>query len=239
MERSIFSFQEDLGSNISAPTGTVRIAMMEGIGTMFVSRHLTPLIQKYPNIHIELLTSSSLVNVSRREADVFISFFKPDGKAMSCDYVGSFKLYLYAATSYIKKYGNPIVLDDLKNHNFVGYIDDAIRLDAVRWLDEIIKKPNMSFQSNSMLAQMSAAASGLGLVLLPKFAVINEENLLPILANEAQVSRELWISTHQDLQYSKRVRVVKNYLVELFSQQISWLAGPPSQDPKGIEFTYK
>ncbi|MBL8469756.1 MAG: LysR family transcriptional regulator [Methyloversatilis discipulorum] len=234
MERAITSLQEELGSSGPDPTGTVRIAMMEGIGTMFVSRHLQPLLSRYPGLHIELLTSSSLVNVSRREADVFVSFFKPDGRGMSCQYVGDFKLYLYGSVDYLKRAGIPRSLDDLKDHCFVGYIQDLIRLDAVRWLDDIIIRPRMSFQSNSMLSQMSAASSGVGLVLLPKFSVINETRLLPVLPETAHVNRELWISVHQDLQFSKRVGIVHNYLRDLFASHLDWLNGPADSGPRGM-----
>lgn len=233
MERAIISLQEALGSAGPDPSGTVRIAMMEGIGTMFVARHLQPLLGRYPDLHVELVTSSSLVNVSRREADVFVSFFKPDGKGMACHYVGDFRLYLYGSTDYLESAGTPRTVEDLKNHNFVGYLQDLIKLDVVRWLDEIITRPRMAFQSNSMLAQMSACSSGLGLALLPKFSVINETNLVPVLPEAAYVTRELWVSVHQDLQFSKRVSLVQNFLRTMFSTNLDWLNGPPDAEPRG------
>jgi DNA-binding transcriptional LysR family regulator len=52
----------------------------------------------------------------------------------------------------------------------VSYIDDLIRVDAVRWLDDVIREPSLAFQSSSMLTQMTAASSGTGIVLLPHFA---------------------------------------------------------------------
>ncbi|MCG3165529.1 MAG: hypothetical protein POELPBGB_01297 [Bacteroidia bacterium] len=233
MERAIISFQETLGSEGPDPTGTVRIAMMEGIGTMFVARHLQPLLVRYPDLHIELVTSSSLVNVSRREADVFVSFFKPDGKGMASHYIGDFRLYLYGSIEYIESAGIPNSIEDLENYSFVGYIQDLIKLDVVRWLDEIIVRPRMAFQSNSMLAQMSACASGLGFALLPKFSVINETNLVPVLPDIAYVKRELWVSVHQDLQFSKRVSLVQNFLRAMFCENLDWLNGPPDAEPRG------
>lgn len=76
-----------------------------------------------------------------------------------------------------------------------------------------------------MLAQMAAASSGLGLVLLPRFAVANEPKLIPILANQVCVTRELWLSVHADLRYSNRINAVFNYLKNIISVDQEFLNG--------------
>jgi len=233
MERAVLSLQEELGGTDREPSGSVRIAMMEGIGAMFVARHLEPLLRTYPKLRVELVTSSSIVNVSRREADVFVSFFKPIGQGLACEPAGSFALYLYGSPNYLENHGVPARLSDLPRHQFVGYLDDLIQLDAVRWLDELVARPPMGFQSNSMLAQMAAAASGLGLVLLPKFSVVKEDTLVPVLADTAKVTRSLWVSVHHDLQYSARIRAVTEYLHRLFESKQEWLNGPADAAPRG------
>ena len=154
-------------------------------------------------------------------------------RGLACHYVGDFRLYLYGSTDYLDAFGIPRSVEDLENHSFVGYIQDLIKLDAVRWLDEIITRPRMAFQSNSMLAQMSACASGLGLALLPKFSVINETGLIPVLHDVASVRRELWVSVHQDLQFSKRVALVQNFLRTVFKANLDWLNGPPDAEARG------
>lgn len=234
MEAAVLSLREHLGGDAgSEPIGSVRIAMMEGIGTTFVARHLESLLIQYPGLRIELVTSSSVVNVSRREADIFVSFFEPEGKGLTREAAGSFALYLYAAPRYLAIHGSPSSLEDLSQHQFVGYVDDLVQLDSVRWLDELVLQPRMRFQSNSMLAQMSAAASGLGLVLLPKFSVVRETELVPVLPQDAKVTRQLWLSVHHDLQYSTRIRVVMARLQQLFMAWQGWLNGPPAEAPRG------
>ena len=231
MEVAILSLQEKLGGGADhTPTGNVRIAMMEGIGSTFVARHLEPLLAQHPGLHVELVTSSSVVNVSRREADIFVSFFEPEGQGLACEAAGSFALYLYAAPRYLAAHGTPATLAALEQHQFVGYVEDLVQLDAVRWLDELIVRPRMRLQSNSMLAQMGAAASGLGLVLLPKFSVVQETGLVPVLADQAKVTRTLWLSVHHDLQYSTRIRAVMGYLQRLFAAQQDWLNGGPERE---------
>ncbi len=235
MESAVLSLQERLGGvGGREPAGHVRVAMMEGIGTTFVARHLQPLLAQHPQLQVELVTSASLVNVNRREADIFLSFFKPQGPGLAVTPAGSFALYLYAAPAYLRQHGEPAGIAALGQHQFVGYVDELVQLDAVRWLDELVTQPPMRFQSNSMLAQMSAAASGLGLVLLPKFALVREEGLVPVLADEAKVTRTLWLSVHHDLQYSLRIRTVMGYLQRLLQDAQPWLNGAPEQAARGF-----
>jgi len=86
----------------------------------------------------------------------------------------------------------------------------------VRWLDDVIKNPPVSFHSNSMIAQMNAAAGGLGLVLLPSFAVAGRDDLVPVLHDRASTVREVWINVHGDLQFVPRIRAVSSFLKAVF-----------------------
>jgi len=213
MEGGVIALRENLGGATREPAGIVRVAMMEGIGTSYVARRLKPLAEQYPLLRIELVTSAQLVNVSRREADIFLSFFKPSGRGLDCD------------LAYFDRYGEPTSVAELAHHRFVGYVDDLVQVDAVRWLDEVITAPIYSFFSNSMLAQMSAAAAGQGLVLLPRFAVAKENELRAILTHELVVRRELWLNVHLDLRYSTRIKAVLQYLKNMISSDQAYLNG--------------
>jgi DNA-binding transcriptional LysR family regulator len=212
MESGAVALREAMDSGSQIPSGKVRVAMMEGIGSLYLARRLKPLLDAQPLIKVELVTSAQLVNISRREADLFLSFFKPQGRGLHIEPAGKFRLALYGAERYFKQFGKPRSRADLSSHRFVSYIDDLIQVDTVRWLDEVITNPQLALLSNSMIAQMAAAASGVGLVLLPCFAVQKEDELESVLANEIQVERELFLSVHHDLQYSVRVRTVMDYL---------------------------
>lgn len=225
MEGAMIALRETLGGQTREPVGSVRIATMEGIGSMYTARKLSPLLARYPQLRIELITSAHLVNVSRREADIFLSFFKPAGRGLHSRSAGRFRLSLYGSDEYFGRHGVPASAAELPSHKFVGYVEDLIQIDAVRWLDEVITQPQLIFQSNSMLAQMTAAAAGMGLVLLPRFAVVKENQLRPVLEKEVAVYRDLWLSVHHDLQFSARIKVVVEYLSDLLAAQQEWLNG--------------
>jgi DNA-binding transcriptional LysR family regulator len=216
IESAVIAMREDVQCGDHRMAGRVRFATMEGIASLYLASRFARLRQLHPNLTIELLTSPQTVSVNRREADLFLSFFRPPGQGMVSERIGCFSLGLYASQSYLDHNGIPESASDLGKHAFITYIDDLIQLDSVRWLDDIIKKPPISFHSNSMIAQMNAAAGGLGLVLLPSFATAGRDDLMPVLHHKLSTARELWINVHTDLQFVPRIRAVSSFLKSTF-----------------------
>jgi DNA-binding transcriptional LysR family regulator len=215
IESAVIAMREDLQGG-SRMAGRVRLATMEGIASLYLASRFSRLRQQYPDLTIELLTSPQTVSVNRREADLFLSFFMPTGLGMVSEKLGCFQLGLYGSRSYFDREGMPESPADLTRHSFVTYIDDLIQLNSVRWLDDVIKNPTVCFHSNSMIAQMNAAAGGLGLVLLPSFATDGRDDLVPVLHDRLSTSRELWINVHNDLQFVPRIRAVSGFLKAMF-----------------------
>lgn len=216
IESAVIAMREDVQCGGSRMAGRVRLATMEGIASLYLSYRFVELRKQHPDLTVELLTSPQSVSVNRREADLFLSFFRPTGQGMVSERIGCFQLGLYASQSYLDARGMPKNPSELTQHSFVTYIDDQIQLDSVRWLDDIIKSPPVSFHSNSMCAQMNAAAGGIGLVLLPSFATARRPDLIPVLHDKLSTTRELWINVHNDLQFVPRIRAVSSFLKSTF-----------------------
>ncbi|PPQ43956.1 LysR family transcriptional regulator [Rhodopseudomonas palustris] len=216
IESAVIAMREDVQCSGGRTAGRVRLATMEGIASLYLAAQFSRLHRQHPNLIVELLTSPQAGSVNRREADLFLSFFQPRGQGMVSERIGCFELGLYASEDYIAQNGLPCSSADLKRHRFITYIDDLIQLDSVRWLDDVIKTPVVNFHSNSMIAQMNAAAGGLGLVLLPSFATKGRCDLIPILHDRMSTSRELWINVHTDLQFVPRIRAVSSFLKATF-----------------------
>jgi len=219
MEGGAISAVEFLCGGETPISGAVRLATMEGIASLFIAPRLNLLRQRLPGIKLELVTSAHPVHVNRREADIFLSFFKPAGRGLVSERAGEFHLQLYAGRDYFERHPVPHSIEDLRQHEFCTYIDDMVQLGAVRWLDEVISEPSVAFASNSMIAQMGAASAGVGLVLLPKFILPFAVGLSPVLADKVIVHREIWISVNSDLQFSPRIKAVVTFFKDLLSKE--------------------
>jgi len=223
VESAVLRVRSEVDDTEPEAAGTVRLATMEGIASLYLASRAALLKEAAPHITLELVTSPQLIHVNRREADLFLSFFKPPGQGLISKKIGSFQLGLYASPNYLDRRGMPAAVADLGDHDFITYIEDLIQVDTVRWLDEVVRNPRVVMHSSSMIAQRNAAIGGLGIVLLPRFAVHETTPLVPVLPGHAFTTREIWTSFHQDLQFSARIRTVSDFLARQI--QIDMSAG--------------
>jgi DNA-binding transcriptional LysR family regulator len=205
----------DIGG--SAAVGLVRLATMEGIASLWLTPRLRALQARAPDVRLELVTSSQQVRVNRREADLFLSFFRPTGRNLVSSQLGGFATQLWASPKYLKKAGVPKTLADLAHHDFIGYIEEFVLVDAVRWLEELVPDPRFIFTSNSMISQLGAARGGLGIVCLPSFSGADQVGLVKVLSDALTGRRELWLTVHTDLANSPRIKAVTDTLQSLIS----------------------
>ena len=218
MESNVVALGEFLGGSHKEPSGTVRVGTMEGIASLYLSGEFVRFAQRYQKIAVELVTTTQQMHVNQREADVFLSFFPPDGKSLDVVPIGAFPLHLYASPDYLARHGTPQSPGDLHDHAFATYVDDLIQLDTVRWLDEAITRPRIGFQSSSMIAQLFAAAAGAGIVMLPSFSRAERFGLVKVLEGQVKASRTIWMTVHRDLQYLPRIKAVTRFLEETISR---------------------
>jgi DNA-binding transcriptional LysR family regulator len=215
----------------STTTQVVRIATMEGIASGYLARRLPALAQFGPNVKIELVSIPQAVDLSRKEADVFLSFFNPDARGLKSTLFGTFSLFLYCSKDYLRRHGAPRTREDLDAHVFVGYIDDLLTINAVRWLDEVVTAPDMSFHSNSVFAQCNAAVSGLGIALLPTFVGEGVAGLQRILPENVSVQREVWVSVRTEQSHLSRIKAATQFLKHIFAHDVDFLLGKTSRLP--------
>ena len=206
-------------------SGTVRVATMEALGSLFLAPKFIDLYQKVPSINIELVTASHWISLSKREADVLISFLKPNGHRVDSEKIGEFALFLYASHNYLEQHGIPVKIDDLKHHRFVGYIDELIMIPAVRWLPDVLRNQDAQFRSTSLVAQYHATVAGMGVSMLPTFVAESDQRLVRVLPHQIKVNRDFWLSVHHDLEHINRVKQVLKFLKNLIHENADYLKG--------------
>jgi len=223
METLGASVTEVLRSTQTEPAGKVRLATMEGIAAYYLAEKLSEFNVKNPEIIIELVTERHLINLTKREADVSISFVPPTGSRLTVRKCGSFSLGLYSSAPYLSTRGMPLSKSDLSKHDFVDYVVDFVAIDKVHWLLDVLDPEYVVFRSSSMAAQQNAIASGRGIGLLPYFSAKRDPRLIPVLPNEVRVRRDLYICVHDDIEYLGRVRALTQFLAALFKRDADYL----------------
>jgi DNA-binding transcriptional LysR family regulator len=225
METHANSLEDAIAASRAEATQIVRIATMEGIASRYVARRISLLDRFARNVKIELVSIPQPVDLSRKEADVFLSFFNPHLSGLSSRKIGHFALFLYCAPSYATAHGLPTSRDDLAQHVFVDYIEDLLAIDAVRWLREAIASPRVAFYSNSVIAQCAAAEAGLGIVMLPTFVAAGIRGLMRIVPHEVSIRRDVWVSVRHEQASLSRIKSVLQFLTHIFQKDEAFLMG--------------
>jgi DNA-binding transcriptional LysR family regulator len=223
IEGIALTISETFRSGPTESSGRVRLTTMEGIAAYFLAEKLAGFNSLHPAIVVELVTERHLINLTKREADLCVSFVPLTGPRLVVKKAGVFRLGLFASEEYLESRGAPKSREDLKSHDFVDYVDDLVAIQPVQWLHDVLVPENVVFRSTSMASQQNAIAAGRGIGLLPFFSAKKEPRLVQVMADAVAVTRSLYISVHEDLEYLGRIRALVHFLLELFRNEQGYL----------------
>jgi DNA-binding transcriptional LysR family regulator len=225
IEAQSHQLYQDISGKDASLSGTVRVATSEGLGTHVIARHVAEFREEHPDIVIELVAETRRMSLSKREADIVITFSRPDsGRLIGwklCDY----RLKLYGAEDYLQTHPPIANVEDLAAHAFVSYIDDLIEMPELRFFESTIKNANVAFRSTNVSAQLNAILQGTGLGLVHCFMAQNQARLQMILPEEISVERSYWLLVHEDLRHVARVDAVCGFLTRVLRENRSLMMG--------------
>ena len=209
--------------------GTVRISAPESIGSLFVAPRLGRLNGRYPAIQIVLQLTAHTADLLRNEADIAVRLFRPTAADLVARRVGQVPFALYASPKYLNAAPALVAPADLAQHPQIGYDDEYVHLPEAEWQAGYARGARWSLHSNSAFARAGGAAAGMGVALLP--SVVGEiwPGLVRVLPNDAPEPREAWLVVHKDLRYVARIRVVLDFLAEIFEETRSPAAPQPAR----------
>lgn len=222
IEGAALIISENFRAVPAEPTGKVRLTSMEGIAAFYLAEKLVDFNRGHPDVIVELVTERHLINLTKREADICISFVPLAGPRLSVKKAGEFKLGLFASSKYIADRGAPSSMQELSRHDFIDYVDDLVAIQPVQWLHDVLVPENVVFRSTSMAAQQNAVGAGRGIGLLPFFSAKKDARLIRLMG-DVVVTRSLFISVHEDIEYLGRVRALLRFLHELFKSDKAYL----------------
>lgn len=211
--------------------GVVRVGSTEGFGASILAPHLGTFALMHPQLTIDLIAVSAVVNISRREADIVISLERPKRGPFVvtklCDYV----LHVYGSHAYLAAHPAPDCVNDLKQHSLIGYMDDLLFSNQLQFLNELEAPQRFSLRSTSVMAQLSAAANGAGLAILPAFLADRDPRLRRVLKSEVKVSRTFWMSMPEEVRQLPRIRTTWDFIRELVNSERSTLLSSSQPAP--------
>ena len=117
----IIETESKLRDKQSLPTGTLRINTPVTFGELCVVPYLWEFLAEYPDLSIDLIMDDHYVDLVKEGVDMTIRVGPLTDSNLIARKIGDSPRVTVAASSYLEKCGEPVTLQDLKEHNCIVY----------------------------------------------------------------------------------------------------------------------
>jgi len=212
METESERIAEKLSGGDLKLSGTIRVATMEGLAMVLLPPFIKKFRELHPEIRIDMVISSQVFNLSRKEADLAIRMGQSSPpEHLTGRRIGTVSWAVYGAPSYFAEHGKPASAEELKGHQFVGADSHEAHRAYAKWTREMVDEDDIVYTSNVVMAQRSAAREGIGLVVLPRYLGETERRLERAFDVGSELDLDMWVLTHPDLR-NKRVEMLMDFI---------------------------
>ena len=200
--------------------GRVRIAASPAVSAHLLPPVLAQLREAHPGIDIELVISNESADLRRREADVAVRHYRPEGDELigRLDMEAS-EAHIYGSREYLASIGNPRTMKTLAARGRVFAFDDTpLMLDTLHAAGYPFTAEQLGPIVSDHLVQWELTRKGQGLCLMMSEVGDRDPLVRRALAKgKPVVTLPTWLTTHRELRTNRRMRVVFDALAEHLS----------------------
>lgn len=189
-------------------SGRLCIALPELIASVLVIPALKSFIEQYPNLELEFLVGNDVERLSEREVDIAVRLVKPSEQTTVFFKAGTIQWGLYAAKTY---YEQKILHRSESVINIICWDSRHLHLSKLQSKEYFPSFAFREISASSMVSQVAAVTSGLGVGCIPDFA----SSGLKKIASE-QIEQPIYVAYHEDFRKSEKIRIMANKLKEIF-----------------------
>lgn len=214
------SVQSRLSDSKDKPSGVLKVTTTVGLGSTWLTSRINDFINLYPDVELQLIFDDDELDLGMREADVAIRLRLPTQPDLIQRKLFTVHFHVYAAPSYLKRFGTPRSIDELDKHRIVTFGEQApAYLRDMNWLDTAGRTPSdprrSVLQVNNLVAIKRAVQTGVGIAILPDYIIEKESGLVQVLTElEDKVpSFDTYFVYPSELKNTARVKVFRDFLV--------------------------
>jgi DNA-binding transcriptional LysR family regulator len=189
--------------------GNLKVWVHGGYSFNFVSAYIDEFMKTNPQICLEIITSSDVMDVSIREADIAIGPNIESNNDLIEKKLFTYNLKLYASRNYLEAHGTPKNIEDLKEHRFVSASSPSLKFSSkVNWylelIPDIILDPYFVSNSRIMIEKIIKMGFGIGSK-SPQFIDKNDPDLLEVLPEVSGPEISVSMAYGEHFKNSKKV----------------------------------
>lgn len=208
------SFAGALAQDVS---GTVRVTASQIAATYLLPPMLAELHAKHPALKLEMVASDQTENLLRREANLAVRMYRPTQNDLIAKKVAELPIGMYASRSYLAQYGMPEEPSDLARHKVIGYDRSTLIIDGMRQLGLEVDRSFFTFRCDDQVVCWQMVKTGMGIGFGQRSLAAADPDLVAIRPEINIGTIPVWLTAHQELRMSPRVRLCFDHLAESFA----------------------
>lgn len=209
VESVIFNIQRQIEGRELRLEGELRVTTTDTLMVSKLGPHLVSFHRKYPHISVIVSITNSILDLTRRDADVAIRPTKVPDPPLVGNRISDVRFGVFASHDYLREVGEI----SLGEHQWLGFDGGMQSTMPAIWLDSQYPKAKVCFKSDTFLGLKIAAENGMGLALLPHYLGESSPQLKRLPAPTEELTTGLWLLTHPDLVRSARVNAFMDHFI--------------------------
>lgn len=161
------------------------------------------------NITFNLLNKRDLIIINQPYNHIFV-----ENK-----YIGTYEIVFAANLNYLKQFGRPLSIHDLKYHNFVYIKDfDYPALAANEEQREVLKNLSQKYLFDNEVGGIKAIEAGCGIGIIPLFILKDLKNTVQIIMPQKFKTLEIYAATSK-IRKNSHVEIIVNFFKDLLENE--------------------
>ncbi len=198
--------------------GNVTLTAPSSLALSLIVPNLSRLYSKYPSISLDLVLSSSKLNLSERDTDIAVRIGLSLDQSLIGRQLGNIKFFLYASETYLEQFGHPNTLEDLQQHRFVDLSEGFETSCRRQVLANIVPVARRIVKTDCTHTQLQAISDGIGIGMLTdyqvNYRVSKGPKLIRLLPEHISAKEQVWIHYRPGLKAVATAGAVTDFIID-------------------------
>ena len=217
MEEITQAIDRDVFGQDAELSGPLKLTVSHDVAERLLIHRLCAFRNTYPNIQLDLLTTTGLVDLAAREADIALRL-----TAKPPDYLVGREMLpmrhgIYGSPAYFEQGDKPAKVILFRGNT-----------EMPEWVQQHFPDAEVAMSVDDVSTMALAVSNGMGLARMPCYVGDTEPSILRLDLELTPSTWGIWILSHVDLRSTARVRVAREFLIESIEAQRHIVLGEKS-----------
>lgn len=218
MEETTHAIDREVFGRDAELSGPLKLTVAHDVAERLLMPHLREFREAYPCIDLDILTTTGLVDMAAREADIALRLTSKPPDYLVGREVLPMRHGVYGSPEYLKSLSG--------NASVILFRGDP---EQPEWVQQHFPDAEVAMRLDDVGTMALAVANGIGLARMPCYVGDTERTISRLDLDLTPSTWGIWILSHVDLRSSARVRVAREFLISVMERQRDLVLGERSR----------